>query len=118
MIAILDNVINVLTLGVGFILGEIIHLLLTPVGPVITLLLVYLEYLVVKSTIRDMRLALNHLRRVYRLKNINGTLINSLMIKGYRLMALLLTIGTYSLSQLFINKRISKSRKIKLLNDI
>ena len=54
MIAILDNLISVLALQVGFTLGNIIYFLGTPFGIVIIVSwLVYLEYATIKSIIKD-----------------------------------------------------------------
>src|SRR3989344_4315747 len=63
MIAILDNVINVLMLQSGFILGDIIHLLLNPAGAVMAVsLLAYLEYVTIKSIAKDMQGAMSYIR--------------------------------------------------------
>mgnify|MGYP003395996009 CR=1 FL=1 len=62
MIVILDSLINVLTLQIGFILGNMIHLLLTPAGVVMAVsLLIYLEYLTIKSITKDMQWVLLYL---------------------------------------------------------
>lgn len=54
MIAILDSFINVLTLQMGFILGDMIHILHTIPGAIMaTALLVLLEYITIKKIIRD-----------------------------------------------------------------
>jgi len=69
MIAILDNVINALALQVGFMLGDMIRLLLTPVGAVMAVsLLAYLGHVTIKSITKDMQGVLIYLKN-HKLKN-------------------------------------------------
>jgi len=69
MIAILSDFINMLLLQAGFILSNMIHWLLTPVGAVMAVsLLVYLEYVAIKSITKDMRGVLMYLNN-HKLKN-------------------------------------------------
>jgi len=71
MIAILNYFINLSALHIGFVLGDMIHILLNPLGAVMAVsLLAYLEYATIKNITKNTHGFVADLRG-YELKNVS-----------------------------------------------
>src|SRR3990167_8283785 len=77
MIAILNYFINISALHIGFVLGDMIHILLNPLGAVMAVsLLAYLKYATIKNISKNMRGFIAGLRR-YELKKVSPATVRS-----------------------------------------